>query len=327
MRLISQSEVEAKLGMADCIEIMRSAMIAASTGGTTRLERQFMPIPNADGKMALMPGTMDDPACFGIKLVCKYARPSGDPLGTHVGMVMLFDSVKGIPLAMVEGSALTGIRTAAASGLATDLLAREDSTRLAIIGTGEQAARHVSAMCVVRPIERLDVWGRNLGRAETFARAMAEKHGIVTEANLTCAAAVADADIVCTTTSAAEPILFGSDLSEGQHLNLVGSAIPTTAEVDDEAVARGRFFVDSREAALAAAGELLSAIERGAVDESHIAGEIGEVADGRVTGRRSREEVTLYKSLGISAQDLAAAHYLWLCAEEQRFGSSFDLMA
>ncbi|BDW81489.1 ornithine cyclodeaminase [Erythrobacter sp. Dej080120_24] len=326
MRLISRSEVEANLGMAECIELMRAAMIATSQGRTTQNPRQYMPIAGSNGKMAMMPGTIDDPACFGIKLVCKYPRAAGDPLGTHVGMVMLFDSVEGVPLAMVEGSALTGIRTAAASGLATDLLARKDATRLAVIGTGEQARRHVAAMRAVRPIARIAVWGRNAAAAQAFARSLEDEHGLPVDAAATSAAAVAGADVICTATASATPVLCGADLAEGQHLNLVGAAIPTSAEVDDAAVARGRFFVDLRAAAMAAAGELLGAIERGKVGQDHIRGEIGEVAGGNVAGRQSERDITIYKSLGIAAQDLAAAHYLWQRAEERAIGSAFDLL-
>lgn len=326
MRLISRSEVETNLGMAECIALMRSAMIATSRGRTMQNPRQFMPIDGGHGKMAMMPGTMQDPACFGIKLVCKYPRPADDPLGTHVGMVILFDSVKGVPLAMIEGSALTGIRTAASSGLATDLLARKDAASLAIIGTGEQARRHVAAMRAVRPIERLSVWGRNAASAQSFANDMAQEHGLPVDLAQSSTEAAASADIICTTTASPTPVLFGADLIGGQHVNLVGSAIPTTAEVDDQAVARGRFFVDLRQAAMAAAGELLGAMQRGIVGEDHIKGEIGEVADGSSAGRLTDQDITIYKSLGIAAQDLAAAYYLWQRAETFSIGGEFDLL-
>jgi ornithine cyclodeaminase len=332
MLIIPQSDVERLLPVGPCVEVMREAMIAVSRGDVSLPIRQFMPVPGAAGKLALMPGSLGTAgesvdASFGIKLVCKYERPHDDPLGTHVGMVLLFDSAKGVPLAMVEGSSLTAIRTSAASALATDLLAREDASVLAIIGNGEQAMRHVTAMQAVRPIESVRVWGRDEGRANAFAAEASERFGMPFETAGTVAEAVAGADIVCTTTSAREPVLSGASLEPGQHVNLVGSAIPTTAEIDHEAVRRMRFYVDYREAAMAAAGELLKAIEAGVVSEDHIVGEIGEVAQDPALGRNTPEEITCYKSLGVAAQDLAAAHAVWRLAEAEGAGATVDLLA
>lgn len=332
MLIISQSEVERLLPVSACVDVMRGAMQAVSRGDTTLPIRQFMPVPGAAGKMAIMPGTLGDAAAsddatFGIKLVCKYERPHGDPLGTHVGMVLLFDSAKGIPLAMVEGSSLTAIRTSAASALATDLLARKGATRLAVIGNGEQAMRHVHAMLAVRPIDHITVWGRNPARAEAFADEVAEGTSLAVTRADTTAEAVTDADIICTTTSAKEPVLMGDALHPGQHINLVGSAIPTTAEVDHEAVRRSRYYVDYRPAAMAAAGELLKAIEAGVVSDKHIVGEIGAVAAGDVPARGSDDEITCYKSLGVSAQDLAGALAVWRAANAEGAGQEVDLFA
>ena len=331
MLIINQSEVERLLPVSACVKVMREAMIAVSAGDTTLPIRQFMPVPGAAGKMAIMPGSLgdasaDDTASFGIKLVCKYERPHGDPLGTHVGMVLLFDSVKGVPLAMIEGSSLTAIRTSAASALATDILALKDATRLAIIGNGEQAMRHVHAMRAVRPIEHVTVWGRDSERAQGFADAVVAATGLPVEAAASPAAAVADSDIICTTTSAREPVLLGSDLQAGQHINLVGSAIPTTSEVDHEAVRRSKYYVDYRPAAMAAAGELLKAIEAGVVTKDHIIAEIGEVAADMAGQHRQENEITCYKSLGVAAQDLAAARAVWELALKEGVGQEIDLL-
>ena len=335
MRIIAQSDVERLLPVAASVPVMRDAMIATSKGDVSLPIRQFMPVPGAAGKMAIMPGSLgtageSKEASFGIKLVCKYERPlidgKPDPLGTHVGMVMLFDSAKGIPTAMLEGSSLTAIRTSAASALATDLLARKDATRLAVIGNGEQAMRHIAAMQAVRDIKHVTVWGRHTKRAADFAREAAEKCQVAVETASTPAEAVARADIICTTTSAKEPVLLGRDLKPGQHINLVGSAIPTTSEVDHEAVQRCRFYVDYRPAAMVAAGELLKAIEAGVVSEDHIVGEIGEVAAEDAPARGSSEEITCYKSLGVSAQDLAAGYAIWQAAEAQGAGTVIDLL-
>jgi len=182
-------------------------------------------------------------------------------------------------------------------------------------------------MRAVRPIERVTMWGRDPARAADFAAAVTLATGLPARAVGSVGEAVAGADIICTTTSAREPILAGSALEPGQHINLVGSAIATTSEVDDEAVARSRFYVDYREAAMAAAGELLKAIASGAVTQAHIVGEIGEVVAGTVAARRSPAEITMYKSLGVAAQDLAAAHAIWRSAEAQGAGIEVDLLA
>ncbi len=276
--------------------------------------------------MAIMPGAISLPACFGIKLVCKYEREQGSQLGSHVGMVLLFDSERGIPLAMLEGSSLTAIRTSATSGLATDLLARSDANRLAILGNGEQAMRHIAAMRAVRPITQVSVWGRHLARAQEFAKKAESVFDLPVIAHPGVSEAVTGADIVCTTTAAHQPILAGSLLEPGMHINLVGAAIPSAAEVDREAVSRSRYYVDYRPAAMAAAGELLRAIETGDVTEDCIIAEIGEVVAGVSPARQSAEEITMYKSLGIAAQDLAAAHGLFAAAEREHAGIEVDLL-
>ena len=332
MLIILQSEVERLLPVSVCVPVMREAMMATSRGDVSLPIRQFMPVPGAAGKMAIMPGSLgtageSEDASFGIKLVCKYERPHGDPLGTHVGMVMLFDSAKGVPLAMVEGSSLTSIRTSAANALATDLLARPEASTLAIIGNGEQASRHIAAMQAVRAISEVSVWGRDPERASLFAKEASERFGVPVTAAPSAAEAVAHADIICTTTSATEPVLSGVDLQPGQHINLVGSAIPTTSEVDHEAVRRARFYVDYRPAAMAAAGELLKAIEAGVVTPDHIVAEIGEVASDPSLARQSADEITCYKSLGVAAQDLAAAMAVLRAAQDAGAGLEVDLLA
>ena len=326
MRIITLSDVERLLPYKDCVEAMRKAMLAVSAGDVTLPIRQFMAIPDAPGSLALMPGTLGDPATFGIKLVCKYQRPPDSPYGTHVGMVMLFDAVEGLPLAMVEGSSLTGIRTAAASAMATDALARKDAKRLAILGCGEQAMRHIPAIQAVRDIEEVIIWGRNGDKAKSFAAEMAEQFSVTTKTGETVEDTISGADIICTTTSSKTPILSGNALPSGVHVNLVGSAIPTTAEADAAVVTSGRFFVDYRPAAMAAAGELLNAIKEGAATEATIAGEIGEVLSGKVEGRTSAEEITVYKSLGVSAQDLAASHIVYERAVAEGAGIEINML-
>lgn len=326
MKIITETMVETHLTMRECISAMRGAMQSVSRGETTLPIRQYMPIPNTQGKMALMPGTITAPDVYGIKLVCKYVRDADSPYGTHVGMVLVFDSETGLPLAMVEGSSLTAIRTAAASALATDVLANPECETLAILGCGEQARRHVHAMLAVRSPRNILVWGRNSSRAKTFANEVGAETGVSISQVESAEDAVTRADLICTTTSSKSPILHGAWVKPGTHVNLVGAAIASSREVDDELVVRSRFFTDYRPAAMAAAGELLNAIESGLVTKAHIIGEIGEVIDQSVEGRISAQDVTVYKSLGVAAQDLAAAYWLYEKSLRLGFGTDINML-
>ena len=326
MKIITEAMVETHLTMMDCIAAMRGAMLSVSRGETTLPIRQYMPISNTQGKMALMPGTITSPDVYGIKLVCKYVREPDSPYGTHVGMVLVFDSETGLPLAMVEGSSLTAIRTAAASALATDVLANPDCETLAILGCGEQARRHVHAMLAIRSPKNIYLWGRNLTRAEAFAERLSIETGRRILAIKSAEETVTNADFICTTTSSKSPILHGDWVKSGAHINLVGAAIANSREVDDVLVLRSRYFTDYRPAAMAAAGELLDAIENNVVTATHIIGEIGEVIEGSVKGRRSTQDITVYKSLGVAAQDLAAAHWLYQKSIALDFGTEINLL-
>lgn len=297
--------------------------------------RQFMPVPQRPGKLGLMPGYIGgENECFGVKIVSKFERASDDPHGTHVGAVLLFDANTGLPVALLEGGALTAIRTASMSAAATDALARSEARSLLIVGAGEEAWHHARALLCVRAFSRVTIWARSLERASKLVNrleAQADIQGALASPQWRVAGNLAeefsDADVVCTVTSAKTPFVQGEWCRPGQHLNLVGSAIPTTAEVDDLTVSRSRFFVDYREAAMAAAGELLGAISRGVVAESHVQGEIGEVFLGTVAGRLRSNDITVYKSLGVTTQDLAAAMCVLREAERANMGRVLDLKA
>lgn len=318
--------VEKYLAMPDCIDAMRSAMITVSKGGATLPIRQYMPIPDTQGKMAIMPGTISDPACYGIKLVCKYVRKPDSPYGTHVGMVFVFDSEQGLPLAMIEGSSLTAIRTAAASAMATDHLSNKAINTLGIMGCGEQARRHVHSMLAVRDPKNILVWGRDFHKSTTFARRLSGEIGREIIAIQSPKELAKLSDLICTTTSSKTPILKGEWVQPGTHVNLVGAAIASSTEIDEHLVTHSKYFTDYRPAAMAAAGELIDAIGSGAVTEAHILAEIGEVAAGTKPGRTALGEITVYKSLGVAAQDLAAGHKLYEMAVRDSFGIDVNMM-
>ena len=325
MLILSHSDVSALLPFAVCVDLMRDAMKQVSQRRAVLPLRQFMGVPETKGKLGLMPGYIADPARFGVKIVSKYERPHDDPHGTHVGAVMIFDAQSGLPLAMVEGGTLTAIRTSATSAMATRVLARPDASRLAILGCGEEARYHVRAFLSVLPLREIIVWGRSPEKAERFALSLDLPGDVRVRTAATVESAIMDADIVCTVTSAATPILQGDHLKPGTHVTLVGSAIPTTAEADSAVVTRSRFYVDYRDAALAQAGELRNAINDGLVTADHIIGEIGEVLLGTKPGRTSPEDITVYKSLGVTAQDLMAADFVYREALRRNIGITVEL--
>lgn len=325
MRILTASDVARLLPYSACIGAMRDAMRLTSERAVVLPLRQFMNVPGTQGKLGLMPGYISEPAGFGVKIVSKFPRAPGAAHGSHVGAVLLFDAAEGLPLALLDGGMLTAIRTASTTAMATDVLARPDAKSLLLVGCGEEAEHHLAALREVRAFDTIRAWGRDAGRAAAFAARMSSRHGRRVEAVADLPSAVAAADVLCTVTSAATPILRGEWLAPGQHVNLVGSAIATTAEADGEVVRRSRFFVDYREAAMAAAGELLNAIQGGLVTAKHVRGEIGEVVMGRVVGRESASDITLYKSLGVTSQDLAAAQLVYAAAIAQGVGLDVDL--
>jgi ornithine cyclodeaminase/alanine dehydrogenase-like protein (mu-crystallin family) len=309
-RFIGREEIRRVLTFEACAPLMREAMIAASGGGINQPPRQILPLASGRGVFGIMPGVIADDR-FGAKLISAFNHPPGSPLPAHQGVVVLFDPETGSPVCVLDAGEITRIRTAAASAVATEALAQPDAGDLLVLGTGEQAEAHIRAIAALRPLRRILLWGRNLDHARRLADALGVEHGMTVEVVSDLATAAAEADIICTTTAAAEPILAGAWLSDGAHVNIVGSSRLGPAEVDDDLVARARFFADSRANVLAQGTEFRRAIESGRIDEAHIAGEIGEVLAGKVEGRQSASEVTAYNSLGSVAQDLWAGWHVY----------------
>jgi ornithine cyclodeaminase/alanine dehydrogenase-like protein (mu-crystallin family) len=324
IRVLRGAEVRALLPMAECIGVMRRTMIAVAEGRVVLPLRSILVMPGDRGMMGMMPGYLADPECFGVKLVSLIPRNKPPEYSSHLGLVLLFEAEHGRPVALLDAAEITAIRTAAASGLATQLLARPEAGDLAILGAGEQARSHLEAMMAVRTLRRVRVWARDRDKARRFADAEGGRLGVVVETSATVREAVAGADIICTTTKAREPLLLGDWLAPGVHLNIVGSSIAAAAEIDTPAVLKARFFVDRRESTINEGGEYLRALQAGAITPQHILGEIGEVANGSKVGRASPLDVTLYKSLGIAPQDLATAHYVLEKARAAGVGQVID---
>jgi ornithine cyclodeaminase/alanine dehydrogenase-like protein (mu-crystallin family) len=314
MRFIDREEVARRLTYDVCIPIVRQAMIAFSKGETKQLLRSIIRL--SDGRLfGVMPGAMGAHAPFGAKLISVFHENFARGIQSHQGLVILFDPETGAPVCVAHAGELTAIRTAAASAVATDALARKDARRLALLGYGEQAGTHARAISKVRDLESIVVWGRSPERAQTFAKQMKAELAVPVTTAGAVREAVAEADIICTVTSATEPILLGDWVRPGTHLNLVGSGFAGPTEVDNDLVVRSRFIADSREGVLQQGAEFLRAKAAGLVGDEHIVAEIGQVLSGEVEGRRSAEEITIYKSLGHVVQDLASAWAIYSQAE------------
>ncbi len=314
MRFIDREEVAKRLTYELCIPIVRDAMIAFSRGETKQLLRSIISL--SEGRLfGVMPGAMGAHAPFGAKLISVFPENFSRGIQSHQGLVILFEPESGAPVCVLHAGEITAIRTAAASAVATDALARKDACQLALLGYGEQAATHARAIGKVRNLESVVVWGRSPERARVFAEQIQSELGLPVTAARGVEEAVAEADIVCTVTSAADPILKGEWVRPGTHLNFVCSSYAGPAEVDSDLVVRSRFIADSREGVLNQGAEFLRAKAAGLVDDDHIVAEIGQVLAGEVEGRRSADEITVYKSLGHVVQDLATAWALYSQSE------------
>ena len=317
MRILNKHDIRALTGVAGLIPGIEAAMCRVSEGKTDMPLRSMIRVggPNLFG---IMTGAMHEPAVHGAKLLSLYPGNPRHGRSSHCGVVVIFANDTGLPIACIDAAELTGIRTAASTAVATRALAREDAEVVAILGCGEQAHTHIAAMRAVRPIKRFVVWGRDAGRAAAFAA----ENG--TEVAGSVAEAVRGADIVCTTTPAAEPFLLKSMLEPGMHINAVGASIPVMQEIATDIVPAVTWVTDYRPSLEAQAAEVIAARREGLVAESERFTEIGEVLNGTKPGRTARDDITLYRSLGVAAQDLASALAILALGEAANQGVSVD---
>jgi ornithine cyclodeaminase/alanine dehydrogenase-like protein (mu-crystallin family) len=321
--IVNQSEVAKLLPMGECIELMAETLATLARGDVILPLRPVMRVPG--GALAMMPAWLGGPPTMGMKVIGIFPGNAGTEFDSHPGVVMLFDAEHGQPLAIIDASEVTAIRTAAVSGVATRLLAREDAGDLALIGSGVQAWTHLEAMLLVRPVRRVRVWSPHAGRRQRFAERAAAHYRIATEAMATPREAIEGADIICTATASSEPVVLGEWVAPGAHINAVGSSTATARELDTAAVARARLYVDRRESTLNEAGDFLMPKAEGAIDDTHILAEIGELLIGPGTGRTSADDVTLFKSLGLAIEDVASARHIHARALEQGLGTLVEL--
>lgn len=324
IRIINAEQVRQLLPMHECVDVMQAAMLAASTGTVAVPLRRFSPLIDDSGMLGLMPGSSAELGYYGAKIISLHPNNPQRGLPAIQGFVALFDHASGSPVAIVEGAEVTGIRTAAASGLATRLLARKDAHSCGIFGTGVQAITHMDAMLAVRPVQQFFIWGRDFARTAEFARIQAQRVGLPVQAVANPAEA-GSCDIVCTVTGSTEPVLRGAWVRPGAHVNLVGAHSLTAREADSELIARAALYVDLMESCRNEGGDFMIPIEEGIIDADAIIGEIGQLVDGTISGRKHAEQITVYKSLGMTAQDLYAARHVFDKAVAADVGVSVKL--
>lgn len=317
--ILGKADFDAFAPMEDLIKIVALALRKTSNKIAIQDVRRILELPEPTGAcLSIMYAALADQPLFGAKVLSVFPDNFAHGRPSHRGGILLFERRFGRPVALIDGGEATAWRTAAASAVATQALSRPDSATLTLLGYGEQARRHVLAIAAVRPIRAIRVWGRDIEKAEHFAQAHRQA-GYEAQSYSDAKAAVAGADIVCTVTSAAEPVLFGDWLTAGTHVNAVGASVATCRELDVECVRRARIWVDYLPMALSSAGELIAALQSGLITKQHILGEIGAVLDGTIGGRQSAGDITLYRSLGVAAQDIEIANFIYAAA--QRAGS------
>ena len=324
---LDHDQVTHLLTMGDCIAVMEQCLVAVADGAIHNPLRMIVRPPGASGLLGLMPAHLGgDDAVFGVKTVCVF--PGNPAIGkdAHQGAVLLFSGTTGEPLAVMNASAITAIRTAAVSAVATRALARPDSSVMAIIGAGVQARAHLAAMTHVLPIASVRVAGRDPGRLQAMVEEAADTYPFSVEAAVSSAEAVHGADVVVTVTSSATPVIDRRWIAPGTHIDAVGSSIATAQEIDPATMAAACLFVDRRESTVNESGDYLAAVAAGAISgPDHIVAELGDVLAGRAAGRRTTEEITLFESLGLAAEDLAAARHLLAVATATGAGNWVEL--
>jgi len=315
--------------MDQAIAAMKDAYAAVSEGTNVLPHRLVVSLEDRGSMSAFMPAAAwrGEVEALGVKVVSFFPKNSEVGKAAIQGAVLALDPTSGEILALMEGGALTAVRTGAGAGAATDLLARPDSRILAMIGTGGQAATQIEAVCTVRPIESVRLYSLDPDEGNALAQRIAGRGPIPNDVTVaaTAADAVRNADIISTATVANEPVFADSDVEDGAHINAIGAWSPEMCEVPPETVVRARVVVDSHEAVLVEAGDLLQPLEKGLIDKDHFSTEIGQVIGGNAEGRSDDRQITVFKSVGVGAQDVIAAHIALQNAEATGIGQVVSL--
>lgn len=325
VRILSHSDVRRALPMREAVEAMKRAFAQLSTGQADVPLRTPIHVPRHNGLTLFMPAYLAADDQMAVKIVSVFNDNPARGLPLIHALVVVVDAETGQPVAVMEGGSLTALRTGAASGAATDLLSRPDAAIAAVFGAGVQGRTQLEAVCAVRPIREAWVYDVDPQRAQAYAREMGEQLGIPVHVAARPAEAVRPADVVCTATTSTTPVFDDADVRPGTHINAVGAYTPQMREIPTETVLRARVVIDHRTASLAEAGDLLIPIQEGRMTEQHIWAELGEIAAGLQPGRLSPDEITLFKSVGVAVQDVAAAAAVLEAARRQNLGVEIPL--
>ena len=325
IHILSRQDVQRALPMEEAVEAMKSAFAQLSTGQADVPLRAAVPVNQHNGVTLFMPAYLATDDQMAVKIVSVFNDNPAKGLPLIHALVVVVDAETGRPSAVMDGGHLTALRTGAASGAATDLLARSDARTVAIFGAGVQGRTQLEAVCAVRDIQKAWVFDLVPEQAQTFASQMGQ--GLAIEVNVagTPSEAVAQADVICTATTSSAPVFADTDVRPGTHINAVGAYTPQMQEIPGETVQRAKVVIDHREASLAEAGDLLIPLEDGVIEEEHIYAELGEICAGLKPGRTSPDEVTLFKSVGVAVQDVAAASAVLRAAKRRGLGTEVEI--
>jgi alanine dehydrogenase len=323
-RLLTEAHVKSLLPLEELIQAMETALARFSAGDVQQPVRTVLTVGAQKGFFGVMPASVAEPPQMGAKLVTVFNGNHARGLPSHLATILLFHPDTGALAAVLDGRYITEARTAAVSAVSAKAMARNDATRLALIGSGVQARSHLAALRLVRPLDDVRVWSPQAVSRDRFV-ADASHLGVKVRATDSAEAAVNGADIVVLVTSSPTPVVEAAWVAPGTHVISVGACRPDQREMAPELVARARLVVDSRAAALVESGDIVQGIREQRFDASHVAGELGEVLLGRVAGRRDRDEVTIFKSLGMAVEDVAAADLVYRRAEDTGAGTALEL--
>lgn len=325
MLVLSETQVQSLIDIDELIAALEQAHVQYSTGKAVMPVRLVVPLPQIAGRITSMPGFLSDDKALAMKVVTYFQENPKQNLPAILGTILLFSAETGKLIAVMDGSYITGIRTACASAMATKMLAKAETPVLGILGAGVQARTHIQALSRVRNIKLVRIYSPSGTSASAIKRDLEPTTGITIEVASSPEEALRDADIVVSATTAKTPVVKFASLKAGVHINAVGSHRPDARELDGATVARAKVIVDSREAIMAECGDVLLAIEESSISKDHVHAEIGDVLSGAKSGRSSANEITIYKSVGIAIQDVATASLVYRKALEGGIGTNVDI--
>lgn len=325
MLVLSEKEVQRLIDIEELIQVLEQAHVQFSAGKTVMPVRLVVPLAEIKGRITSMPAYLSEDKALGMKVVTYFQENPKQGLPAILATISLYSTETGKIIAIMDGSYITAIRTACVSAVATKILANPETPVLGILGAGVQASAHIRALCKVRRISKIKIYSPSGKSSQKVKKELETEAGANIEPVASPEAAVREADLLVTVTTAKEPILKVDWLKAGAHINAVGSHRPDLREVDGATMKRTKVFVDSREAIMAECGDVLLAIKERAITKEHISGEIGEVLAGKKLGRTSAGDITLYKSVGIAIQDVATAHLVYRKAIERKVGINVEI--